>query len=1484
MNDPKALDGLRALARNGEAYRFMLGESDAAVLLLSETIEDCNDTACELFGVSRQAFIGRSPLEFAPPQQPDGSDSEVSARQRLASALAGLPQWFAWQYRRPDGAPIDSLVHVEGLRIDGVRRVLIRIRDVSRLQRAEAALARTEGLLQQILDNTSTAIVFAKDLDNRYLFTNHAFQRIAGLQAAETVGKTTHDLMPPEVADELKRNDDRVIAARETILVEEQVRVGNETRILLTNKFPLLDAKGEPYGMCGIAADITERKYTEEALRRAALAVSSAGGEGVFDALMQSIASILDMEFAFIALRLPDAPGRLRMLAFQEDGVLREQIEYGLVGTPCEEVVGKSFRLVESGVRRRYPGDPDFKLKGIESYAGVPLSDAAGASIGLMSVASRRPISNAARVEAVLRIFAARAMAELERRRAEAATRAGEAQYRAIFDASVDGMALLDELGWIVDANPAFCALFGYSRDEILAMDSKTLVPKESMATCLQVLATANADTVSQGECHGRRRDGALFDMELRGIAMAYQGRPHRLAIVRDITERKRGEEALRASEEQYRAIFDASADALVLWDSSLRRVDVNPAYERLFGFGRDEVIGGEFAERVSREYAEQRRDLVRRALAGESCQVELESVRKDGTSVQVEVRTIPTQYRGEPHVLAVVRDVTERKRAEAAIRASEEQYRAIFDASLDALVLRDENFRIVDVNPAFLAMTGRPREFFIGRKHIISRPADGEAYQRDVERLKSGEPIQVETTGLRPDGTPFEIEVRGVPMQYRGRPHLLFVARDISRRKQREAELRMSEEQYRAVFNASLDALVLRDEAFRIVDVNPSYERMSGYRRDEVLGADHVVANPAAVNARVRALHQRALAGETIRLETQMVRRDGTWIELELSGVRTVYRGSPHVLYSGRDVTERKRAVSALQSSEEQYRAIFTAAADSMVLRDADFRIVDVNPAYEAMSGQSRAEALGGRDIALSGPEQHERIRQLHARALEGTPVQWEADATRKQGEPFFVEMRGVPIQYREQPHVLYVGRDITERKRAEIERAALEAQLRQAQKMEAIGQLTGGIAHDFNNILTGIMGYLVLAGERPAAFDDPRLARHLEQARLGAQRARDLIQQMLTFSRGRRGSALPVALGPLVAEATTLLRSSLPATLELHTELEKGLPEVRIDPVQFEQVLLNLCINARDAMDGAGTVRVHARLADASGHWCASCKQKLEGRFVEIAVEDDGHGIPPEVLERMFEPFFSTKEVGRGSGMGLASVHGIVHEHGGHIVVDTLPGRGTTFRIELPALEAAPGKAADAPMGTAARPAAGQLRGRVLLVDDERMVTDFMAELLESWGLKVKIKRNPLEAEDWFARNAERVQVVVTDQTMPKMTGLELARRLRARRPDLPVILYTGYAEGISEAQLAASGVRVLMRKPIEPAELRANLATLLGATPGARARATPRKPAARKTAPRKTAPRNTAPRKSAAAKSRRAKTPPRKAAGRAGTRRSR
>jgi nitrogen-specific signal transduction histidine kinase len=403
----------------------------------------------------------------------------------------------------------------------------------------------------------------------------------------------------------------------------------------------------------------------------------------------------------------------------------------------------------------------------------------------------------------------------------------------------------------------------------------------------------------------------------------------------------------------------------------------------------------------------------------------------------------------------------------------------------------------------------------------------------------------------------------------------------------------------------------------------------------------------------------------------------------------------------------------------------------------------------------------------------------------------------------------------YRGRPHALGMARDISGRKRAEAERARLEAHLRQAQRMEAIGHLTGGIAHDFNNLLASIMGYIVLASERGIVSGDAKLAAHLEQALASSRRARDLIQQMLTFSRGQRGAARALDMPDAVADSLKLLRSSLPSTIEIRTELTQT-PPVMLDPVQLDQVLLNLAINARDALNGPGRISVELRKAGARAV-CASCRKEFAGEHVELALADDGPGIAPAVLERMFEPFFSTKEVGRGAGMGLATVHGIVHEHGGHIAVETAPGQGTRFRLFWPVLR---GDAQVAPKAPEVKIAKSRLTGRVLVVDDESSVGEFMRELLESWGLQASTAASPALAREAFAD----YDLVITDQTMPGTTGFELARELIARRPGLPVILYTGHSDRITQRDVEAAGIRALLHKPVEPDQLYGLLKTHL------------------------------------------------------------
>jgi acetyl-CoA synthetase len=502
--------------------------------------------------------------------------------------------------------------------------------------------------------------------------------------------------------------------------------------------------------------------------------------------------------------------------------------------------------------------------------------------------------------------------------------------------------------------------------------------------------------------------------------------------------------------------------------------------------------------------------------------------------------------------------------------------------------------------------------------------------------------------------------------------------------------------------------------------------------------------------------------------------------------------------------------------ASEEQYRAIFNVSVDAINLWGPDIRMIDANPAYFEMYGYSRDEVLGRSLPSDLPPDEVDALHALIRRTLAGESCQIETTAIRKNGERLSIEVRTIPVRYRGATHAITVTRDISQRKAAEAERVRLEEQLRQAQKMDAIGQLAGGIAHDFNNILTAIVGYVVMAAEHREVARNQRLRRYLEQARASARRAQDLIQQLLTFARGRRGERSAVSLPALVAHAYDFLRPTLPSTLELHMTVDE-VPNVVADTVQLEQVLLNLCINSRDAMNGAGTIDVTVRPTFAVDSTCASCRKPVAGDFVELAVRDNGSGIRPEVMERIFEPFYSTKAVGKGSGMGLAVVHGIVHEHGGHVLVNTIAGQGTTFRILLPpGKEAAEVTTRAQAIGGKSQAACSTLCGRVLIVDDEPSVAEFMCELLDSWGLEASVADEPEAALAMVQADGERYDVVITDQRMPRMSGLQLAEAIRSLSVAPPVVLYTGYDDAVDLERLSAAGVTRLIRKPFEPSEL--------------------------------------------------------------------
>ena len=1162
-----------------------------------------------------------------------------------------------------------------------------------------------DSLLAQVV-NHSSAAVFVKDRDGRFLYVNREFERLTGRPAGDLVGRLDHELFPSS-AEAFRHNDTRVLEEGQPIDFEEVVHTEGGARTYLSHKFPLLDDAGRACGVCGISTDITGRKRGEDALRSAALAVSSAEGEAVFRELVRYLAAMLDVDAAFIAVHADAGRTRMRTLAFWLDGRQQRDFEYELANSPCKHVVGRAFRFMSRGANAEFRAGSLFRDIGVDSYAAIPLHDARGEAIGLIAAVHRKPIRDPAIFEAVLKIFATRVAGEIERRRAVDALAESEASYRSIFEASADPIFVRDwETGRILDVSPAAEATYGWSADEFRRLSTE--------------------DLSAADEGYTQARALAQLDLARRGEAAPFEWRA------------------------RYRS----------------------------------------------------------------------------GRKAWHEVRIKPAVIAGRQRLLCYSRDVTDRKAADEALRTSESQYRAIFEASQDGLALGDDEGRLVDVNPAFLRLVGAARENVVGRDGLrFIHPSQREESEAKFERAIAGEPCHAEAQAMRVDGSLVDVEVHGVPMRYLDRPHVLVVVRDLTERKRAEHALRASEEQYRAIFNASTDALVLWDADYRRVDVNAAYERLYGWTRDEVIGRAYEHPAYPAEYARQRLdLVRRALSGEACHAELEAIRKTGERIPTEFRAIPFEHRGRPHVLTIARDITERKRAEQALRSSEERYRAIFNASADALTLWNRQLQRVDVNPVHEKIFGYPREEVLGRAFEGLDYPEDLVRERlDLVRRALEGEANRIETEAVRRDGRRIVIELRTVPYLHHGEPHVLQIARDITERRAAEREREALGDRLRQAQKMEAIGHLTGGIAHDFNNLLTSIMGYVALASEREAAAGDATLTRQLDRALASCVRARDLIQQMLTFSRGKRGEPRPVALGPLVRESVKLLRASFPAGVRIETDLDAAVPAVLADPVQVDQVLMNLAINARDAMGAGGRLSVALRGGGNADGTCASCRASVAGRFVELEVADSGPGIPPSVAERMFEPFFTTKEVGRGTGMGLATVHGIVHELGGHIVVDTAPGRGSRFRVMLPAL--APDTVA-APIAAREEGATVRrhLNGRIAVVEDEASVAAFMRERLEQWGATVATYSSPRAALDALAADPRGCDAVLTDLSMPGFSGLELASRLRAAGVSVPIVLYTGYAEGVTQDAMRQAGIDRCLAKPIEPAALYEALAPTL------------------------------------------------------------
>jgi len=527
-------------------------------------------------------------------------------------------------------------------------------------------------------------------------------------------------------------------------------------------------------------------------------------------------------------------------------------------------------------------------------------------------------------------------------------------------------------------------------------------------------------------------------------------------------------------------------------------------------------------------------------------------------------------------------------------------------------------------------------------------------------------------------------------------------------------------------------------------------------------------------------------------------------------------------------EIQERKQVESALRFSETRCRTMFMNAGIGISVVDQSGRFVSANPALCKMLGYNEKEikTLSVHDIT------HTDDIPLMKSGFEGLfnysdeYYHSEQRFLDKDNEVVWGDSTGTVFRTGDDaaPLCVYIIKDTSDKKHSEHVRDQLQQQLQQASKMEAIGQLTGGFAHDFNNILTGILGYADLAQVMCVEDEESKLAVYLQNITQAGERARDLINQMMTFSRHEVGT--PILLEPIVMvkEVEALLRASLPATINISTKASLDTAPVYMDPVKFHRMLINLCINARDAMQNRGEIHIAVNEVTAQDIACTSCGQALTGSWVEVTVSDSGSGIKPELLAQVFDPFFTTKGVNKGTGMGLSVVHGLMHESQGHVVIDTRLGQGTTFRLLFPVGKESIG---DTPtIDSKKHSMASNKSGNIMVVDDEPHITSILYEYLSHQGYEVDVYSSGNQAMLGFKERPMHYDLVITDQTMPDTTGIDLAKQLYSISPELPIILCTGFIESLEEQNLKNIGIRSLLKKPISMSDLVSEVETHLSA----------------------------------------------------------
>jgi PAS domain S-box-containing protein len=1389
----------KALGRSEEAHRLLFEQSvDGIVIIAKGRIVRANRAFCDLHGLSVEDVVGMNPLDLVHPEDRNTGDRRIKAVQ------SGKPVPESQTYRafRADGASLWVEVRSNHLEWEGEPALQSIVRDVTERVRSEEERARAEEALKEsgreraIILNSVSELVTYQDKEFRVIWANRAAGDSAGSLPEQLVGRHCYEIWQQrsEVCVGCP-----IAKSLETGQPEQAEMTSPDGRVWFIQGYPVRDANGDVVGAVETTMEITARVRSEEERARAVEALRES--EERFRSIVENSQAgilIVGEDFRFI---------------YVNDELCR------ILDRRQEEIIGHDFRefldeegraLVVDHYRRRQAGEdvpPRYEFNVVRR----------GGELRRVEISSTVIRDAQERVRTIAQILdiTERVRSEEERAQADEALRASEKRFRSIAETANDAIIIFDSQDCIFYWNQAAQIIFGYQAGETHGKLLASIVPgrfhdifRQEMARV--VSAEASDSRGKTVEMMGIRKDGNEFPLELSLAAWRTKENTFFTAIVRDITGRKRAEEEARQRTRDL-ALVNTLHHAVNQGDSLQDVIDLLCRETGLIFSGSGMAV---YLLDRSKEH-----------LVLQNLPLSLETVNRIEKLIGIEIPPVRISLKTQP----VYRKILQT----SDIQISDDP--ATIKKMMAACT---ENKALQKLVPAIYKL--------LGHRSVMSVPlvSKGEAIGlMDISRkepftesdLKRFEIISKQLTALIKRKQAEEaLEFRVKQLAALGQ-----ASRAVTVSLELDQVLAKIVSLAGEVVATDYTSVVLMDETGQM---NDSADNVPGiptieYRiRDEGLtdwivrsrwvavideiGEDGAIspnpgegapcfANPLLVKAGVRSLaglplvvkdrllgvlYLHSLQTNAFRDQLPLLIAFANQVAIAIENARLYEKAQ-------RELAERERVEKALRASQEYARSVIDSSLDMIITVTMDRRIVEFNRAAQATFGYDQ-ESVVGKPVDMLYANQQEAITIHETTVAKGQCVQ-EIFNRRKNGEIFPALLSASVLRDAQGKviGVMGVSRDIAENKR-------IEKQLRQQERMAAVGQLSGGIAHDFNNFLTAIMLYAQLLLAKPHLPLDlaPNIEIILDESR-GAAR---LVQQILDFSRRAMIETGPVDLKPSIGKTVSILGRTLPENIRLvvKTEMEEHSAPftVNADPTRIRQVLMNLALNARDAMPlggelGIGLSRVEVKAGDEP-----PVANMPAGDWVCLTISDTGTGIPPDILPHVFEPFFTTKGPGKGTGLGLAQVHGIVGQHRGYIGVETEIGQGTTFRVYLPAHEAegtgeSPEKAPTPPEG----------RGEtILLAEDEERVRKAGQEILESLGYRVLVAADGREALEVY-RSAEEIHLVITDLMMPEMGGSELAQALKKEHPHVKVLAITGYAIG-EDKYLKEAGILAVVQKPFD------------------------------------------------------------------------